>query len=191
MEVLLSIAAGLGLSAACGFRVFVPLLLIGVAARTGHLGLAESFEWLASTPALISLGSATALEVGAYYIPWLDNLLDGLTTPSAVVAGTIATASQVGELDPWLGWTVAIVGGGGVAGTVQGLSVVTRGFSTLATGGLGNPLVSTMEAGASLMVSFFAIVVPLLTVAAVLVLLFFGARKVLLMRRRQTAAAPA
>ncbi|MGD2115402.1 MAG: DUF4126 family protein, partial [Acidobacteriota bacterium] len=37
METLLSVALGLGLAAACGFRVFVPLLAMSVAVRAGHM----------------------------------------------------------------------------------------------------------------------------------------------------------
>ena len=126
---LLSIAIGLGLAAACGFRIFVPLLLISLAGRSEHLELAGSFEWMATTPALIVFGSATLVEIAAYYIPFFDNLLDTLATPSAVIAGILASASQVSDLDPLLGWSVAIIGGGGAAGAIQGLTTVTRQIS--------------------------------------------------------------
>lgn len=179
MELLLSLAVGLGLSAACGFRIFVPLLVMSLAAKTGHLTLGEGFEWIGSTPAVASFTFATLLEVGAYYVPWLDNLLDVAATPSAVVAGVIATASQISELDPWMTWTIAVIGGGGVAGAVQGLSVITRQISAFATGGLGNPLVSTVEAGASIAVALMAIVLPLFAVLAVLVLLYFAFSRIL------------
>ena len=102
MNTLLSVLLGIGLSAACGFRIFVPFLLVGIAARTGHVALGTSFAWMASTPALIALGVATVVEIGAYYIPWLDHLLDVIATPAAVVAGMIMTASVVTGLDPML-----------------------------------------------------------------------------------------
>ncbi len=175
---LVSIAIGVGLAAACGFRIFVPLLLISLAARGGHLELADSFEWMGTTPALIAFGSATALEIVAYYVPFLDNLLDAVATPSAVVAGIVATASQVADLDPLLGWSVAIVGGGGAAGAVQGLTAVTRQFSSLATAGFGNPLLSTFEAGASVVMTILSILVPLAAVIGVLILLYFAVKKI-------------
>ena len=175
---LLSIAIGLGLAAACGFRIFVPLLLIGLAARGGHLELAQSFEWMASTPAVLAFGSATLLEIAAYYIPFLDNLLDTIATPSAVVAGIVATASQVSDLDPLLGWSVAIIAGGGAAGAVQGLTAVTRQISSLATAGFGNPVVSTIEAGASVVMTILAIVVPFAAAIGVLLLLFYAVKKI-------------
>ena len=174
----ISIAIGLGLAAACGFRIFVPLLLIGLAARGGHLELAGSFEWMGSTPALIAFGSATLLEIAAYYVPFLDNLLETVATPSAVVAGVLAAASQVTQLDPLLGWSVAIIAGGGAAGVVQGLTTVTRGFSSMATAGLGNPLVSTAEAGASVVLTILAIVVPIAATVVLLILLFVAAKRI-------------
>ncbi len=185
-EIFVSFGIGLGLAAACGFRVFLPLLAMSVAAQTGHLSLGSSFEWIASTPATLALGTATLMEIGAYYIPWVDNLLDTVATPSAVVAGTLATASQVSELDPLLGWTVAVVGGGGIAGVVQGLSSLTRGASTLATGGFANPLVSTVEATGSLVVSLLAILLPLVAVVFLVGLLYWASSR--LLRRRAEAS---
>src|SRR5438874_3598888 len=93
METILSICAGIGLAAACGFRVFVPLLVVSIAALSGHLHLLPSFQWLGTYPALLALSVATALEIGGYYIPWLDHLLDTIATPAAVIAGTLLSAS--------------------------------------------------------------------------------------------------
>ncbi len=176
---LLSIFVGLGLSAACGFRIFVPLLAMSLASRAGYLTLADSFEWVASTPALIAFGAATLLEVCAYYIPVVDNFLDTAAMPSAVVAGALVTGTQVADMHPWLAWSVAIVAGGGTAGMVQGLTTITRQFSTLATAGLGNPIFSTFEAGASLGMTLLAIFVPIAAVFSLLFLAFFGIRKIL------------
>jgi len=161
MEALLSVGLGLGLSAACGFRVFVPLLLIGIASRAGHLDLAAGFDWMAGTPALVSFGVATALEIAAYYVPWLDNLLDTLATPAAVVAGAIASASVVTGMDPYLKWTLAVIAGGGIAGAIQGLTAGARQVSTLTTGGLANPVVSSAELGGSVALSAVSVVAPL------------------------------
>ena len=175
---LVSIAIGLGLAAACGFRIFVPLLIISMAARGGHLELADSFQWMGSTPAMIAFASATALEVAAYYVPFFDNLLDTAATPSAVVAGIVATASQVSDLDPLMGWSVAIIGGGGAAGAIQGLTTVTRGISSMATAGFGNPVLATAEAGASIVMTALAILLPFAAVLGVLMLLFIAAKKI-------------
>ena len=176
MDTLLSVVLGIGLSAACGFRIFVPFLIAGLAARTGHLTLGPSFTWMASTPALVALAVATVVEVGAYFIPWLDHALDVLATPAAVVAGAVMTASVVTGLDPMLRWTLALIAGGGIAGTVQALTVGTRKVSLLTTGGLANPAVAAAELGGAVGLALLAVAVPLLAFALIVWALFFGVR---------------
>ncbi len=175
-EAALSIAAGLGLAAACGFRVFVPLLIASLAARTGHLPLAAGFDWLASWPALAAFGAATALEVGAYFIPWLDHALDTVATPAAVLAGMLASASVLTDLPPLVKWTVTLIGGGGLAGLIQGVSVLARLKSTALTGGLANPVVATGELIGASTLALLAVLLPLLCLLAVVALIVVGVR---------------
>jgi hypothetical protein len=182
MEMALSICMGIGLSAACGFRVFVPLLITSIAAYSGHLHLAPSFQWLGSPAALTTFGVATALEIGAYYIPWLDHLLDTMATPAAIVAGTIVTASMVTGMSPYLKWTLAIIAGGGAAATVQATTVLARGVSLIGTGGLGNPIVATMELGGSVATSILALIAPFFALS--LALIVIGCLLYRLYRRR-------
>ncbi len=185
MDLALSIALGLGLAAACGFRVFVPLLVISAASYSGHLSLAPSLDWLASTPALVTLIAATVLEIAAYYIPWVDNLLDTVASPAAVIAGVVASASVITGMDPYMKWTLAVIAGGGLAGAVQLVTTGTRGASLVTTAGFGNPVVSTVETGGSIVLSVLAIIAPLLAVG--LVVLFLALVSSKLIRRRQTA----
>jgi hypothetical protein len=187
METSISILVGIGLSAACGFRVFVPLFLVSLAVQTGHLSLSSGFEWIGSTPALIAFGIATVVEVAAYYVPWVDNLLDGLAGPAAVVAGTLVTASLVTELSPFLKWTLAVIAGGGVAGVVKGTTSVARGASSLSTAGLANPLLATAELGGALATSLVAILVPVLVLVILAVLIVWWCLRV----RRSTLGAAA
>jgi hypothetical protein len=162
LETLTSFLIGIGLSAACGFRVFLPLLALSIAANTGYLRLSSGFEWIGTIPALIAFASATLLEVLAYYIPWVDHLLDLLATPTAVVAGIIASASVMTDLPPLLKWSAALIGGGGIAGIVQGATVLSRINSTAFTGGFGNFLLATLELIASAITSLLALFFPLL-----------------------------
>ncbi|MEQ9618568.1 MAG: DUF4126 domain-containing protein [Deltaproteobacteria bacterium] len=178
METLLSIFVGVGLSAACGFRIFVPLLVMSIATLSGQLTLAPEFEWIGTYPALAAFAIGTLFEIAAYYIPIVDNLLDTIAIPAATVAGTIVMASAVSEMSPFLQWALAVIVGGGVAGTVQGFTSITRIASTATTGGLGNPLVSTAEAGGSLVMSVLAIAVPVLAALLVVAILFFAVRKI-------------
>ena len=170
METVLSVGLGVGLAAACGFRVFLPVLVMGLAARGGFLELTEGLEWMAATPALFTVAVAMACEVAAYYIPWLDNLLDTVAMPAAVTAGTVVAAANVETASPLLTWSLAAVTGGGAAAVVQAGTTLLRGASTLATAGLGNPAVSTGENGAAVGLSLLALAVPVLALAAVLVL---------------------
>jgi len=186
-EFVLSICLGIGLAAACGFRVFVPMLGISTAALAGHVHLAYGFEWLGTWPAFACFLTATILEIAAYYIPWIDNLLDSVATPAAVVAGTIITASVVTDMSPLMQWTLAIIAGGGTAGLVQTSTVALRGASTLTTGGTANFLVATAELIASLCTTILALLVPILCVAAVLIV----SGLVLLRFQRTRTVAPA
>lgn len=189
MNTLLSVLLGIGLSAACGFRIFVPFLLVGIASRTGHVTLGPSFAWMGGTPGLIVLGVATVVEIGAYYIPWLDHALDLIATPAAVVAGMVMTASVVTGLDPMLKWTLALIAGGGIAATVQALTVGTRKVSLLTTGGLANPVVSTVELLGSVFLTVLAIALPLLAFAVIAWALFFGVLHLLRLLRGAGKAA--
>jgi hypothetical protein len=95
MEKLLSICLGIGLSAACGFRVFIPLLAISIASLSGHMILSEGFEWIGTYPAFLAFAAAAIFEIAAYYIPWFDNLMDSIAGPAAVVAGILVAASVI------------------------------------------------------------------------------------------------
>ena len=188
MEALVGIAVGIGLSAACGFRVFVPLLVMNIASLGGYLGLASGFEWIGSPYATIAFATATLLEVLAYYIPWLDHILDMIASPAAVVAGMIATASMVTDISPFLKWTLAIIAGGGIAGIVQGTTVALRAKSSVLTAGMGNAFISTAELAGSILTAVLAIIVPILCIALIIILcivvikkagrLFFGRMKI-------------
>jgi hypothetical protein len=188
MELLLSVCIGLGLSAACGFRIFVPLLVTSIAAHSGHLNLASSFEWVGSPAALTAFSIATVLEIGGYYVPWLDNFLDTVATPAAIVAGTVVTASMVTDVSPFLKWSLAVVAGGGIAGTVQATTVLARGLSLTGTGGLANPLIATAELGGSILTAIAAVIAPFFALGLIVLVLGIAGYKLL---RRRNASAPA
>ena len=185
METALGIALGLGLSAACGFRVFVPLLVLGVASFTGTVTLGSGFEWLSSPPALIALGLATALEIAAYYVPWLDNVLDTIASPAAVMAGAVAAVAVQSDIDPLLHWSVVAIAGGGAASLVQVSTVALRGASTALTGGLANVFLSTGEWFGAMAVAIMAIVAP---VVALLLVVFVALVAWVSVRRRRSRA---
>lgn len=187
MDTLLNLCLGVGLASACGFRIFVPFLVMNLAAKGGYLNLSGGFSWIGTDAALIVFAVATVLEIGAYYIPWVDNLLDTIASPLAVVAGIVVAASSITGMNPMLKWTLAVIAGGGAAGLVQGLTGVTRGASTAVTAGAANFVVASAEAAGSVALSVLAVALPLL---AVLVFLAFALVLGRFLLRRLSRAEP-
>jgi hypothetical protein len=171
-ELFLPVALGISLAAATGFRVFLPLLVMGIGAREGLLPVSSGFDWVTSLPALVMLAVASIVEIAAYYVPGLDNLLDGLAAPTAIGAGILASAAVLGpgfDASPMLKWTLAIVAGGGAAAVTQSATTLLRGKSTVVTGGAGNHAVATGEIVGALGLSLLAVVLPYIAVGIVCV----------------------
>ena len=173
----IAIAIGIGLAAATGFRVFLPLLIAGVAARWGGLPLADGFNWLSSNSALLALGTASVVEVAAYYIPLVDHVLDLVAGPAAVLAGVLASASAMADVPPGIMWPVAVIAGGGIAGLTKTISALVRAKSGWVTAGLANPIVSTGETAGAIVTAIAAIVFPLISLAGLVTLLFWLGRR--------------
>ncbi|MDZ4742372.1 MAG: DUF4126 domain-containing protein [Verrucomicrobiota bacterium] len=171
VETILSVFIGIGLSAACGFRIFIPLLILSGASLFGGFELFESVAWLGSWPVFVCLCVATLSEILAYYIPWLDNLLDSVASPMAVLAGVLVSYSVLSNVPPWAHWALAIIAGGGTAGLIQLGSVQTRLLSTATTGGIANPLISTLESIGAVVMSFVAIFLPVIAMILFFLLL--------------------
>jgi hypothetical protein len=171
MELILAVVCGIGLSAACGFRVFVPLLVTSIGLHLKMLSVGSGFSWLGSDWALVCFGVATVVEIAAYYVPWLDHALDTVATPAAVVAGAVLTMAQLqgvsGASSTGMHWVISAILGGGAALFVQLGTVVLRVASTATTGGIGNPVFSTVEHLLAAIVALLAILVPIALVACV------------------------
>jgi hypothetical protein len=189
METLLSLSLGVGLAAACGFRVFVPLLGISLAGMSGHVELAEGMQWMATWPAAICFFTATLLEIGGYYVPWIDNLLDTIATPAAIIAGTIAAASMIQEMSPMMRWVLALIAGGGIAGLIQSATVALRGTSSATTAGTANPLVATGELLLAVLTTLLSLLAPLIAVV-VLTIVAVAAMWLVVSRRGRVSATP-
>ncbi len=179
MGIVLSVLLGLSLSAASGFRVFVPFLVISIASKAGFVELSGGFSWIGSTYALIIFAVATVLEIVAYYVPYVDNFLDAVAMPIAIIAGTVLTATVITDMSPMLKWTLAIIAGGGISAAVHATTTVVRGTSTAVTAGLGNNVITTLENISSTLISIFAVVAPIiaLVVVAIIVVLIISFRR--------------
>lgn len=164
------IVIGIGLSAACGFRVILPFLGLSIAAMNGYIRLAPEFQWIGTWPALIAFATAAALEIGAYYIPWMDNLLDAVTTPLSVAAGAIAVASVMSDVSPFMKWSIALIAGGGMAGAVQTGTALLRGMSTVSTGGLANVVISTLELAGAIIATTLSLLMPIVAFTAAIII---------------------
>ncbi|MGA6998554.1 MAG: DUF4126 domain-containing protein [Pseudolabrys sp.] len=182
-DLALSLVLGVVLAAATGFRVFLPMLIVSGAAYTGHLSLDNSFAWLGTPSALTMLSVAALVEVLAYYVPGVDNLLDAVATPAAFVAGTIVSAAVMTDLPPMAKWMAAVIAGGGTASFTQGVTAILRAKSTVFTGGFGNPVIATGELGGSVLLSLLALAAPLAAFAVVILILWLALRLIRRQRR--------
>ncbi len=180
-DIILSLALGVGLAAAVGFRVFLPLFIYGLAVHEGLLSVSVGFEWASTTPALFMFAVAGTVEIIAYYVPLFDNALDGVAGPLAIAAGIGVTAAALGDAPPMLKWALALIAGGGIAAATQGASTVLRGVSTATTAGLANHLLSTGEIIGAIGLSLVAILLPYVALMAVALL---GVIAIWVLRRR-------
>lgn len=166
---IISLFLGIGLAAATGFRIFLPLFALSLAAHFDLWSLNENWDWLGSSTALISLGVAMVAELLAYFIPWVDNLLDSMALPLAGIAGTAVMVATMTDMSPLITWALAIIAGGGTATAVKGATASTRLGSSVSTAGLGNPVVATVETAGAVGMSVLSFVAPL--IAGILALL--------------------
>jgi hypothetical protein len=189
-ESVVSIGVGLALAAAAGFRVFVPLLALSLAARAGWVELSPSFAWLATTSAAVALGTAMVLEIAAYYVPFFDNVLDTLTAPVAVLAGIVASAAVLTDLPPWLQYSIAIIGAGGTAGVIQASTSLLRLKSSAMTVGLGNPILATLELAGSVLIAIIALLAPVLALFVAVAIVVVVTRRFKVAERARLFFAP-
>lgn len=173
MELVLSIFIGIGLAAAVGFRIFVPFLVTSIAAYTGNLELSTYFSWIGTLPALVLFSVATIVEILSYYIPWLDNFLDAASHPLAIFCGIVLSGAVVTDFPPLIKWSLALIAGGGIAGTIHAATGLIRLKSSAVTGGVGNPVVSTVEAGTSISLSVLAVFIPAIAVIIVGIMIVY------------------
>lgn len=177
LEFFTSLCLGLGLAACCGFRVFVPLLVTNISYLAGYSTPGVGFEWLGGWVAFAVLASATVVEIVAYYVPVVDNLLDTLATPLAFIAGTVLMTSFIPEGQPVLKWALGLIIGGGSAGVVQLGTNLLRLGSTATTGGIGNPVVATVENFFSVLLSILAMILPVLVAVGIFLFVVWVLRR--------------
>jgi len=188
LDLALAVAMGVGLAAAVGFRVFLPMLVLSIGAYTGHLTLSSGLAWLGTPAALVMLSVAAVIEILAYYIPGVDNALDVIAAPAALIAGTVVSAAVMTDVPPMVRWTTAVIAGGGAAGAVHSLTSLLRAKSTVMTVGLGNHAIATGELAGALIVSLLALAAPLAAVALAGLFCWFAVRLLRRLLRKERPA---
>ena len=170
-HIISAIALGIALSACCGFRIFIPMLVAAVAAYNHWFSFSADMQWLGTLPAIVCFATAAIIEIGAYYFPFLDNILDAVAAPLAIAAGTLLAFAilPAGNSEPLLRWVAALIAGGATAGTIHVGTGLLRLFSTKATLGTGNPVVASGENAVALGASILSFVVPVI-IATILLL---------------------
>ena len=106
-----SIFLAIGLSAACGFRIFIPPLTYGLLYKADLVQLSEGWYWIGNDWVIAVLALAALIEIIGNLVPWLDNLLDVIATPTAIIAGTTLSSACLSEIDPGLKWMLSVISG--------------------------------------------------------------------------------
>ena len=165
------ICSGLGLSSAAGLNAYIPLLAIGILGRIGIVHLEGPYALLASTTALTVVGILAVIDFVADKVPAVDHAIHAVGIVVNPVAGAIVFGSQVhaiGNIPPALALGAGLV----VAGGFHATRAAVRPVSTVATGGIANPVVSFIEDLIAIVMSLLAIFLPFMALLMFIVLLF-------------------
>jgi Domain of unknown function (DUF4126) len=180
LEIVPSLALGIGLAACAGLRAWLPLLLLGGLARWGVVDLSPSFEFVASTRALILFGVATVVEIAGDKIPAVDHTLDALSTVLRPAAGSLLAASVLWQVsDPLTAMALGIAVGAPSALVPHAAKSTLRVVSTSFTGGLANPVLSLLEDALAFVLFVLTVVLPVLMASLVVLAGFLVARRLL------------
>jgi hypothetical protein len=164
-----SVCAAFGLSAAAGLNAWLPLFGAALAQRLDLVDLAQPFDDLSGTGALVVLGVLTVADFVGDKIPAVDHVLHAAGMVIAPVSGAALFTGQTGA-DTDVPTLVAIALGGSVAASIHAGRATIRPVSTVGTAGVGNPVLSIVEDIGSLMLTLAAFVVPVLAALGVIAL---------------------
>lgn len=171
----------LALAGAAGLNAWIPLLVCGIATRSGALELAEPFDELASTPALIAIGLGLVVDFVGDKVPAVDSVVHAVGTVVNPVAGAVVAAGAAGqELPPW----VALVAGALTAEGIHLGRASVRPLSTTLTAGMGNPVLSLIEDAGALGIALLVLVAPVVAGLALIAAVALAARWLARRRRR-------
>ncbi len=156
-----ALLTGLGLAAPAGLNAYLPLLILALADRfSSAVTLGRPYHFLTTNWGIAIIIILLTIEVVVDKVPGLDHANDLLGSAIRPAAGAVVAMAATSDTN--LNPVVALLLGLFAAGSVHTAKAITRPAVTLATGGLGNPLVSMAEDAAAAITSIVAIFVPIL-----------------------------
>jgi len=189
LTILVSVLAGVSLAAATGFRAFLPLLIVSLAARLGLVQRHEGMEFRSGNAALAALAVAALVEMVADKVPVVDHALDAVSVvvrPGAAVLAGVALFADLPE--PVAAGLAVVMGVIALGANLEKAKV--RAGSTVLTAGVGNPFLSVFEDIVSGVLALLAVLAPVLAAMAALGLALLVWRMVRRLRRRGAPASP-
>lgn len=165
MNAMLNLSAAFGLSAAAGLNAYIPLLLVSILARAGLVHLGAPYDVMGQTWCVVLLAVLCVVELIVDKVPGADHVNDVIQSFVRPTAGAILFASQTGTMTgvhPGVWIVIGLL----FSGMVHGTKMAVRPVVNLTTGGIGAPVVSTLEDLMSTVISLVAIFAPILVVVA-------------------------
>jgi uncharacterized membrane protein len=183
----MALLTALGLSVPAGLNAYIPLLVVALSQHFGWLQLRQPFDVLGEWWMIVLIAVLLVVEIVADKIPAVDSINDAIQTFVRPAAGgilAVAASGNASEISPWLLMLAGVL----LAGGVHVAKAVVRPAVNASTGGLGAPVVSTLEDVGAGAMSVVAVAAPMF----VLVLLVVGGYLVwrLWKRRRARATSP-
>ncbi len=198
---MLELLTGTGLAVAAGLNAYVPLLVLGLAGRfLDFVELPSAWRWLENEWVLLIIGVLLVIELGADKIPAVDSVNDwiqSIVRPASggIVFGTGAATQTAAVTDPAAffesnAW-VPVVTGIVIALVVHAGKMLVRPAANALTAGAAAPALSTGEDIGALLLSLFAILIPILVVVAIVGLIVLVVSIFRRLRRQRRSVAPA
>ncbi|MDQ6966184.1 MAG: DUF4126 domain-containing protein, partial [Mariprofundaceae bacterium] len=112
-----TLALTMGAAWASGINLYAAILTLGLMGATGNIELPPGLEILTDPMVLMAAGLMYFLEFFADKIPGVDTAWDGLHTFVRIPAGAMLAAAAVGDINPVIELSAALMGGGLAAST--------------------------------------------------------------------------
>ncbi|MCA1942873.1 MAG: DUF4126 domain-containing protein [Yonghaparkia sp.] len=198
---MLELLTGTGLAVAAGLNAYIPLLVLGLAGRfLDVVELPSAWRWLENEWVLIIIGVLLVIELVADKIPAVDSINDWLQSivrpaSGGIVFGTGAATQTAAVTDPAAffessAW-VPVVAGIVIALVVHAGKMLVRPAANALSAGAAAPALSTGEDIGAVLLSIFAILIPILVIVALVGMVVLVVSIFRRLRRQRRSVAPA